>query len=52
VHPSFGSFVATLAEVSLAGATIRVHWMVTAIDCGICVNPAGVEAQMEGGVER
>jgi isoquinoline 1-oxidoreductase beta subunit len=49
VHASFGSFVATVAEVSVAGAAIRVHRMVTAIDCGICVNPAGVEAQMEGG---
>jgi len=41
--------VATVAEVSLAGATIRVHRMVTAIDCGICVKHAGVEAQTEGG---
>jgi isoquinoline 1-oxidoreductase beta subunit len=49
VHASFGSFVATVAEVSLAGATIRVHRMVTAIDCGICVKHAGVEAQTEGG---
>jgi isoquinoline 1-oxidoreductase beta subunit len=50
VHASFGSFVATVAEVSVAGAAIRVHRMVTAIDCGLCVNPAGVEAQMEGGL--
>jgi len=49
VHASFGSFVATVAEVSVQGAAIRVHRMVTAIDCGVCVNPAGVEAQMEGG---
>ena len=49
VHESFGSFVATVAEVSVEGARIRVHRMVMAIDCGTCVNPAGVEAQMEGG---
>lgn len=49
VHESFGSFVATVAEVSVAEATIRVHRLVTAIDCGTCVNPAAVEAQMEGG---
>jgi CO/xanthine dehydrogenase Mo-binding subunit len=35
VHASFGSFVATGADVSVAGAAIRVHRMVTAIDCGI-----------------
>ena len=49
VHESFGSFVASVAEVSVTGTTIRVHRVVTAVDCGICVNPAGVEAQMEGG---
>ena len=38
-----------MAEVSVSGATIRVHRIVTAVDCGICVNPAAVEAQMEGG---
>ena len=48
VHESFGSFVATVAEVSIDKSTIRVHRLVTAIDCGTCVNPAGVEAQVEG----
>lgn len=48
VHESFGSFVATVAEVSVDAQRIRVHRLVTAIDCGTCVNPAGVEAQMEG----
>jgi len=49
VHESFGSFVATVAEVSVDGGTIRVDRLVTAVDCGTCVNPAAVEAQMEGG---
>jgi isoquinoline 1-oxidoreductase beta subunit len=49
VHESFGSFVAMVAEVSVNGAAIRVHRIVSAVDCGTCVNPAGVEAQMEGG---
>lgn len=48
VHESFGSFVATVAEVSTSGDGIRVHRIVTAIDCGTCVNPLGVEAQLEG----
>jgi isoquinoline 1-oxidoreductase beta subunit len=48
VHESFGSFVATVAEVSTSASGIRVHRMVTAIDCGTCVNPAGVVAQIEG----
>lgn len=50
VHESFGSFVAMVAELSVNGTAIRVHRVVAAVDCGTCVNPAGVEAQMEGGV--
>jgi isoquinoline 1-oxidoreductase subunit beta len=50
VHESFGSFVAQVAEVSVDRYRIRVHRVVCAIDCGTAVNPAGVVAQMEGGV--
>jgi len=42
--------VAQVAEVSVDdGGKIRLHRVVGAIDCGIVVNPTGVEAQMEGG---
>ena len=50
VHESFGSFVAQVAEVSVADGRVRVHRVVCAVDCGICANPAGVEAQIQGGV--
>jgi isoquinoline 1-oxidoreductase beta subunit len=50
VHESFGSFVAQVAEISVNANRIRVHRVVCAIDCGTAVNPAGVVAQMEGGV--
>jgi isoquinoline 1-oxidoreductase beta subunit len=50
VHQSFGSFVAQVAEVSLRDGRIRVHRVVCAIDCGIAVNPATIEAQMESGI--
>jgi isoquinoline 1-oxidoreductase beta subunit len=50
VHESFGSYVAEVAEVSVEGGRIRVHRVVCAIDCGICVNPEGVRAQMESGI--
>lgn len=50
VHQSFGSIVAHVAEVSVEAGKIRVHRVVTAIDCGICVNPLGVTAQMESAV--
>jgi isoquinoline 1-oxidoreductase beta subunit len=50
VHESFGSFMAQVAEVSVDGQQIRIHRVVCAVDCGVCVNPAGVAAQMESGV--
>ncbi len=50
VHESFGSWVAQVAEVSLDRDQVRVHRVVCAIDCGICVNPEGVRAQMESGI--
>jgi len=50
VHESFGSIVSHVAEVSVDGGRIRVHKVTTAIDCGTCVNPLGVKAQMESGI--
>jgi len=50
VHESFGSIVSEVAEVAVDGDRIRVHRVVCAIDCGICVNPLGVRAQMESGI--
>ncbi|MEA2602643.1 MAG: isoquinoline 1-oxidoreductase subunit beta [Acidobacteriota bacterium] len=50
VHESFGSIVAHVAEVSVDDERIRVHRVVCAIDCGVCINPLGVGAQMESGI--
>jgi len=50
VHQSFGSFVATVAEVSkTADGGIRVERCVVASDCGTVINPDIVRAQIEGG---
>jgi isoquinoline 1-oxidoreductase beta subunit len=50
VHASFGSFAAHVAEVSVdENGKVRVHRVVCAVDCGRYVNPAIIEAQMEGG---
>jgi isoquinoline 1-oxidoreductase beta subunit len=50
LHESFGSIVAQVAEVSTANGKLRVDRVVCAVDCGAVANPAGAEAQMEGGV--
>lgn len=43
--------LAYVAEVSRGSdGTIRVERVVCAVDCGIAVNPSGVEAQIEGGI--
>lgn len=46
----FGSFVAQVVELSLSDSGVKVHRVVCAVDCGLIVNPAIVEAQMEGGI--
>jgi isoquinoline 1-oxidoreductase beta subunit len=51
VHESFGSIVAQVAEVSVEDkTTIRVHKVSCAVDCGLAVNPLGVEAQVQGSI--
>ena len=46
----FGSYVAYVAEVSVEGKGIQVHRIVAAVDCGLCVNPDSVAAQIEGAI--
>lgn len=50
VTKAFGSYCAQVAEVSVEGASVRVHRVVSAIDCGRVVNPDLVRAQVESGV--
>lgn len=44
------SVVAQVAEVSLVDGAVRVHRVVCALDCGVTVNPAIVEAQVESAI--
>ena len=50
VHPSFGSYVAQLVEISISGNEVKLHRVVVAADCGKLVNPDIVVMQMESGV--
>jgi isoquinoline 1-oxidoreductase subunit beta len=51
VHLSFQSYVAEVAEVSVASdGTVQVHRVVCAVDCGPVVNPAIVESQMQSAI--
>jgi isoquinoline 1-oxidoreductase subunit beta len=50
VHESYDSIVGMIAEVAVANGTVKVERVVIACDCGVVVNPRGVETQLEGGM--
>lgn len=50
MHRCFGSAIASVAEVSVdADKNIRVHRVVSVVDCGFPVNPNLIKSQIEGG---
>ena len=51
VHASFDTYVAQVAEVSVAAdGKLRVERVVCAVDCGLAINPDNIVAQMQGGI--
>ena len=44
------TYVAQVAEVSVTKGQLLIHKVTCAVDCGFVVNPAGLEAQVEGGI--
>lgn len=51
VVDAWGSHACLVSEVSVTkDGALRVHRAVCAVDCGLAVNPDGVEAQMQGGI--
>ncbi len=50
-HFTFGTYAAHVVEISMPTPTsVRVHRVVSAVDCGIVVNPSGAEAQIQGAI--
>jgi isoquinoline 1-oxidoreductase beta subunit len=49
-HQTFGSIVAQVVEASVEDGQVRVHKVWTTVDCGLAVNPRGIEAQVEGSI--
>jgi isoquinoline 1-oxidoreductase beta subunit len=50
VNEACGSFCAQVVEASVTGGGVRVHRVVSAIDCGHVVNPLSIEMQMQGAI--
>lgn len=44
----YGSYVAHVVELSVENGEIKLHRVVIALDCGLAINPMGVEAQAQG----
>jgi isoquinoline 1-oxidoreductase subunit beta len=42
--------IAYVVDVAVDGGHVRVRRVVAAVDCGLVINPIGVEQQIEGGV--
>ncbi len=47
---SYNSYIAQVVEASLDGDQLKIHRVISAVDCGIAVNPDLVKAQIESGV--
>ena len=50
IHDSYDSVVGMIAEVAVVNGEVKVERVVIACDCGVMVNPRGVETQLEGGM--
>lgn len=50
IHESFNSVVGHVAEVSYQDGEVKVHKVVSAVHCGLPVNPEGAKAQIEGSI--
>jgi isoquinoline 1-oxidoreductase beta subunit len=50
IEESFGSIVAEVAQVRVAGKDVRVEKVWCAADVGFAVNPLGLREQMESGI--
>ncbi len=50
IHESYNSIVGMIAEVAVTNGEVKVERVVIACDCGVVVNPRGVETQLEGGM--
>lgn len=44
------TYLAEVAEVSVEKGNLKVHRVISAVDCGIILNPDGLAGQVEGGV--
>lgn len=49
-HHSFDTRIAMVAEITAAPPEIKIERIVTAVDCGVPINPDVIEAQLQGAI--
>ncbi len=50
LHEAFGSIIGEVAEVSIRDGAAVVHRVWAVVDCGVVINPAQVEAQLQSAI--
>ncbi len=45
---AYDSFIATVVEASIEDGQIKLHHIASVMDCGLCIQPDNVRAQIEG----
>ncbi|HZY81969.1 MAG TPA: molybdopterin cofactor-binding domain-containing protein [Cyclobacteriaceae bacterium] len=50
LYPYGGSYVCTVAEITVTNEKVKVDRVTVALDCGLVINPLGVENQVTGGI--
>jgi isoquinoline 1-oxidoreductase beta subunit len=50
LHEAFGSIIGEVAEVSIREGTAVVHRVWAVVDCGVVINPAQVEVQLQSAI--
>jgi isoquinoline 1-oxidoreductase beta subunit len=50
ISACYGSFSAHVAEVTVTNNRLKIDRFISGIDCGIVINPDGVESQTEGAI--
>lgn len=47
---AYGSFTGSIVELTASGSAVTLHRVITAIDCGVAVDPDNARAQLESGM--
>ncbi|HEV7610752.1 MAG TPA: molybdopterin cofactor-binding domain-containing protein [Steroidobacteraceae bacterium] len=47
---SFGSYIGSVADITVKDNKVSLHRVIVAIDCGVAIHPDNIKAQLEGGM--